>query len=344
MQGRTVMNDIEMEFAKVVYMYNQKLIDHEKPTPDLLVEFVQLSQSINDKNIEEAWNMLYFMSNAIPSSQACELNRTESSSTSSSVNQSLTNTVKDRDRSPKMQIHFIKQAVRYLECCFREILQQAVNSNLKQAKLGGAPGTLALVTAYMRIPQSEKYHASYEETLDEQQPLWPLLYLCLRCGDIEAARTVAVKARKEDIAGYLDELIQCEQSNQPQQRHLSVSNENKLKLEYKSRIKKTADTYKRAVYCYLCRYSGDNEGMSEVLDNVEDFLWFKLNSVVVTSNSNSDATTSTDHLEFSEFQTKMSIEYGEKHFIANRNPFIYLQVLILTGQFEMAIEFLLKFE
>ena len=39
------------------------------------------------------------------------------------------------------------------------------------------------------------------------QLLWALIYLCLRCGDYEAAHDKARGANKEDIAGYLDELI-----------------------------------------------------------------------------------------------------------------------------------------
>ena len=45
-----------------------------------------------------------------------------------------------------------------------------------------------------------------------------------------------------------------------------------------------------------------------------------------------------------EFQNKLSIEFGEKYFVKNRTPFTYLQVLLLTAQFEMAIEFLLNYE
>jgi len=51
-----------------------------------------------------------------------------------------------------------------------------------------------------------------------------------------------------------------------------------------------------------------------------------------------------ESLTYIEFQNKLSIEFGEKYFVKNRSPFTYLQVLLLTAQFEMAIEFLLKFD
>ena len=127
MQGRTVMTDIEMEFSKEIYLYNEKLINKEPS--DLMTKFGSLVQKLNDKNIEELWSMLYFM---------CDLPK---------------NFVVDNDREqlPKIQIHFVNQAVSFLEHCFKELLQNTVNANLKQAKIGGAPGTLALVAGYLRL-------------------------------------------------------------------------------------------------------------------------------------------------------------------------------------------------
>ena len=317
MQGRTVMSDIEMEFSKEIYMYNQRLLNKEQP--DLLTNFLNLVQKLNDKNIEELWNMFYFMSN-LPKIDL--------------VKEGLEN----RDQSPKMQVHFVNQAISYLEQCFKDLLQSTVNSNLKQAKLGGAPGTLSLVSGYLRLSQSEKYHQNYEEIFEDNQPLWPTIYLCLRCGDIEAARSIALKTKKDDLVAYFEELLR-ESSNDNHRRHLSLSNENKLKLEYKSRIKRANDIYKRAVYSYLCRL-GEDEAIKTILDNVDDFLWFKLNSVVCGNGGTKDP----ESLLFTDFQTKLSMDYGENYFVKNRNPFTYLQVLLLTAQFELAVEFLLKYE
>ena len=107
------------------------------------------------------------------------------------------------------------------------------------------------------------------------------------------------------------------------QRSLSTSSETKLKIEYKSRIRRCADTYKRAVYYYLCGYSGDNDSLSEVLDNVDDFLWFKLSAVTFCVDETQQAQIANDeNLTFSKFQALLSIEYGEKHFIGNNRFFV----------------------
>jgi len=161
-----------------------------------------------------------------------------------------------------------------LEKCFKELLQATVNANLKQAKVGGAPGTLALVSGYLRLSQSEKYHQGCEELFDDHQPLWPTIYLCIRCGDLQEARNVASRTKKDDLVGFLDELIRSGGVSDQRERRpcLSVSNEAKLKMDYKSRIRRSNDVYKRAVYSYLCRL-GEDEFISKILDNVDDFLW-----------------------------------------------------------------------
>jgi nuclear pore complex protein Nup93 len=112
--------------------------------------------------------------------------------------------------------------------------------------------------------------------------------------------------------------------------------------------------YKRAVYCYLCKHSGDDESINDILDNVDDFLWFKLNVIQLSRDTSIPAAASLSMLgggessaplTFHEFQTKLSVDWGEKYFIKNnRNPFTYLHVLLLTAQFELAVELLLKYE
>lgn len=318
-----------------MFIYNQRLIESNiggstGGKGDLLQTFRGLSQRLNDKNLEEAWDMLYFMSGG----SSPELSR-QNDETEQSI---------DRSNSAQMQAFFVAQAVGYLERCFRDIVHAKVSANLKQARLGGQLGTLPLCSAYLRLSVSEKYHLLSVEKFDgdgsgQQQPLWPTIYLCLRCGDAEAARNVALRAKKDDVALYLDEILK--DASPRSLGHLSQSSENKLKIEYKSRIRRDQDVYKRAVYSFLCRYSGDDESIKDVLDNVDDFLWFKLNSILITGGDGKQAAnislvressgiTGESTLSFADFQAKMSIEFGEKYFVKNRNPFTYLQVRIFN--------------
>lgn len=84
-----------------------------------------------------------------------------------------------------------------------------VYSTLPRAQLGGVPGTLQLVRSYLNLKQVNNMtglevksiapctHNVCECVQDGQvdgQPLWALIFYCLRCGDIEDAMQVASKA------------------------------------------------------------------------------------------------------------------------------------------------------
>ena len=223
--GGALLSDVEMEFAAEVNAYNERVLRGQdtksKSKSDLLASLASMvQQRLGDKNMDDAWSMLFFMANM-------PLDDKTSTGGDNSANDDGGTAHVNRDTSAN-QWRTARQGVAYLEYCFRELIQSTVNANLKMAKLGGALGTLALVSGYLRLPQSDRMHQMSEETYEEassstsnvavarqeQQPLWPTVYLCLRCGDLEAARTVAMRAKKDDIAGYLDEMIRTSAANQ----------------------------------------------------------------------------------------------------------------------------------
>lgn len=72
-------------------------------------------------------------------------------------------------------------------------MTSVVMGNLQQARRGGVPGTFPLVRSFVavRVPLGM---AGLEDGTVEDQPFWPLVYYCLRCGDIGAALYCAKQA------------------------------------------------------------------------------------------------------------------------------------------------------
>lgn len=130
-----------------------------------------------------------------------------------------------------------------------------------------------------------------------------------------------------------------EYMNSPDRR-LSPTSENKLRLHYRRVLRNSADPYKRAVYCLIgkCDIS-DNHG--EVADKTEDYLWLKLNQVIFDDDGSSSPQ---DRLTLPQLQKQLLEDYGESHFSAIQQPFLYFQVLFLTAQFEAAVAFLFRVE
>jgi nuclear pore complex protein Nup93 len=72
-------------------------------------------------------------------------------------------------------------------------MSSAVMGNLQQAHQSGVPGTFALVLSYVEA-QVPPGMAGLKDITVEDQPFWPLIYYCFRCGDIEAALYCAKEA------------------------------------------------------------------------------------------------------------------------------------------------------
>lgn len=110
-----------------------------------------------------------------------------------------------------MQRAFMNQGRRYLEdryptnpksdanylpismIRYKTYVRKTVYSNLGTAKLGGIPGTFPLVRSFVSARQIART-TGLEDGLVEGEPVWPLIFYCLRCGDVDAALQAAKKA------------------------------------------------------------------------------------------------------------------------------------------------------
>ena len=110
-----------------------------------------------------------------------------------------------KSRSQRYQL--IDQAKKYLENRYKIYMSTVISEHLRDAQRGGVPSTLNLVGAFVGLKFSNindsmcigKYAKQYIVSfliffsfsgLDgnvDGKPLWPMVYYCLRCGDIQSA-------------------------------------------------------------------------------------------------------------------------------------------------------------
>jgi len=222
----------------------------------------------------------------------------------------------------------ISRSRKYLEDSYTKYIKLTVYTNLATAQLGGIPGTYHLVRSFLnvRVPGTTP---GLDDGLVDSVPVWALIYYCLRCGDLAAACQAARLAGPglADMHNMLKEL-----QTSPDQR-LSPQTENVVRLQYRRSVRQTTDPYKRAVYCVLAACDPQDEHQ-EVATSLDDYLWIKLCQVREDEGG--------DSMTLSGLQTLLTEEYGENHFNAADQPLLYFQVLFLTGQFEVAIDFLFR--
>lgn len=93
--------------------------------------------------------------------------------------------IKTRQTKPVIEA-FVRQATRYLEDRYKTYMSSVINENLSLAMRGGVPGTYHLVKSYVGIRLQGDYLGLQDGSIDGR-PLWPMVYYCLRSGDISAA-------------------------------------------------------------------------------------------------------------------------------------------------------------
>lgn len=311
MKSRSAMDATQMAYAKELTEYNDQIILGGSRS-NLSERFCSMAKEADDKASKDLWELVRSITN-IPLVLGGD-------------------TVKVRT-TPAMQMMFLAKARKYLENKYLEFMRVIVRGNLQEAELGGIPQTYRLVQSFLNV-QMPPNNLGLEDGEVEGQPVWALIYYCIRCGDIQAALDVAALAGLSDFVTYLAEY----QENQDQR--LSPNSETQIRLFYRRSVIASSDPYKRVVYSVLgcCDVCEDHP---RVCDKIEDYLWLRLSQVRVQQ---SEEDSSSDSITLTRLQTLLLEEYGESHFNAYQQPYLYFRLLFLTLQFEAAIEFLWRIE
>ncbi|XP_055926335.1 nuclear pore complex protein Nup93-like [Argiope bruennichi] len=312
LKTRSAMDNIEMLYAKELSAYNEQAVRGGSRC-NLAQKFHSLFKDIDDKKVLELWEMVETMTD-IPLKA-------------------------DKDvlaarNSLLIQTSLIRQARLYLEKKYFEYIQSIVFGNLLQAELGPRPGAYYAIRSFLKMKMPLQ-PTGLEDGLIDGNPVWAVIYYCLRCGKIDAAVSAAKNAG-DCLRDFLPFLVEYEENEGSR---LKPNSESFIQLQYRRAVRSSTDPFKRAVYCILGCVTADNN--PEVMDKTDDYLWMKLCQLrpeEEAGNSPQDAFT------FSKLQTQLLEEYGETHFNAYQQPYLYFQVLFLTAQFEAAIEFLFRIE
>ena len=284
----------------------------------------------------------------------------------------------------------------YLERAYLNKIRFAVKQNMENARLGGAMSNFAYITAFVRLQFQNQVPENYESvtlsTNHETLPLFPLLYYCLRVGEIDDCIRIAAQSGSHTasvIAAALKQIQQSEwslqqqlvathhqqqqqqqQQQQPRQQphktctlidileHRSLSPldsefwQSTFDVCYKNRVShSSSDPFEVVMFLVLGRFvDSTRDGwidLSPVLATTEDYVWYKLCTVIdegsplpawMSHYSTTDAfATEEDPFVPSTMDVlrQQIVDLGPNHF---ENPLIFVMTLLLTQQFETAID------
>lgn len=161
--GRSTLNRVEMAYAREIYNYNN-LILKGASRPNLVHKFAHVSEELGDPKVTEIWDIMKYMVNVTPLSRN-----------------------KDPIKSRSEMNQFIEQAKKYLENRYKIYMQTVISGNLRDAQRGGIPSTFNLVSSFVGLTFNQGTCFGLQDAKIEGKPLWPMVYYCLRCGDIQSA-------------------------------------------------------------------------------------------------------------------------------------------------------------
>ncbi|KRT79461.1 hypothetical protein AMK59_8427, partial [Oryctes borbonicus] len=308
--GSALMGKEETVYASKLIEYNLAL-SRGLSKPNAVLFFAKTSEEFNDSKVNEMWEMIKYMSE-LPSfphgSDPVAIRGTDA------IIETMAN-----------------QGRKYLENRYKVYMSNIINENLLRAQRGGIPGTYPLVKSFVGIRLQGEYLGLQDGQIDER-PLWPMVYYCLRSGDLGAALH-CLKAASVDCQNLI-KILELKLNNRP--RTEIFKHEDTVKFDYRRFIRNSTDPFKRIVWAVLgCCDALDEH--TEVAKTADDYLWLKLSLVRIDVPKE-------DHVDYKELQKTIIDEYGETHYDAINQPHLYFQVLVLTGQFEAAFEFLSRIE
>ncbi|KAJ8920593.1 hypothetical protein NQ315_004732 [Exocentrus adspersus] len=207
----------------------------------------------------------------------------------------------------------------YLENSYKKSMINLLNMNI--AELHNDPSKVyQLVKSFVDLRFQGEYLGLQDGMIDNR-PLWPMVYYCIRIGDLSSAVYCLECSTLEfpEITWVLKQKLNC-----PGDALINVLEED-VRHSYRTFVRNETDPFKRAVWSLL---GGYNE-LSEVIRTADDYLWFNLNFV------SSDVCSQYTNLQHSILENQ-----GETRYDAFNKPLVYFKLLVLTGQFEAAIDFL----
>jgi len=206
----------------------------------------------------------------------------------------------------------------YSELIFRELNFKSTSGGVA---IGGDPNIVSTINGYLDLMYPNGFGADLERGAGNVRPIYAFLYFCLRIGDSETAIDVAKKEELTEILKYLRYRYKDD--------GIPPSN-----LQITNMITNTKDPYKHLLLNILGRVD-PAKGYSAIPRwSVQDWLWFQLQMV-------NKKPLSTQKKEFTLQDLQKQVErHGAAHFNRDgKNPFLYFQILLMTQQFELAIDY-----
>ncbi|KAL9548315.1 hypothetical protein PS6_006675 [Mucor atramentarius] len=246
----------------------------------------------------------------------------------------------EQSRIASMKSQLIRSARLHLES--QSVVNETLKENAAAANVGGSLSEKHRLKAYMKL-QYKKKGSSWNSDLEvyDDVPIWLFTYLLVRCGYYDLALQY-VEEKTQNFSGapefYKVFKEFCTDAD------FNVSEDHRIQFERQymamKYTTKAHDPFKVLLYKIIgrCELQTKSEDMIYIL---EDSLWLQLMLIRETSGA---LKSNRAEYRLSEFQQMVSQADSSKYDKNGTNPWVYFNMLLLSLQFEKAINYLHGFE
>ena len=243
---------------------------------------------------------------------------------------------------PSLKWDFVKGAKTFLEAQYHALIIAYLENHKNELFLSGRPSFVNCVKSFVECKFPDNNYPQQLQEMYEGYPVWPIIYYCLRCGEVEALEqyVASIGPRMATFAGHLSDYLRNPNGILEADAWSElVSTTKKFKVD--------PDPYKRAVHSILSRFDLTPE-LSDVFSTAQDFMWASLSLLTDVGGpqggpgGRGPEPNSLPRQTLGELQETL-LSYGREGYFnqASQSPLLYFQVLLMSQQFEEALAYLL---
>ena len=237
----------------------------------------------------------------------------------------------------------------FLESNFWKFIELTVEQSRSQ--IGGLPSNNVIVEAFInvRFKKYGNWSRNYLE-LYNGKAIWAHLFYLVRSGKYDDAlefvgdNESSFDRTDKHFLHYFSEWIKSPNKK------LSKRTRDALLLSWNNKIRtliavdskgqwQGGDPFRVAMYKMIgrCELSRKNIGGPDVTPTTDDYLWFQL---MIVQEDVKPEDSAQDRYNLRDMSNQI-LKFGEAHFNAQgKQPIVWLQVLLICGEFERAVQFL----
>ncbi|KAI8644553.1 Nup93/Nic96-domain-containing protein [Parasitella parasitica] len=235
----------------------------------------------------------------------------------------------------------ISTAKSWLENQASVAINETLNRHAQTIKIGGNPSFSHRLNAFINLTfkAASGWSDKRLEIVDDS-PIWVFMFYLIRCGRLELAAQF-VDTNREKFAEDRKFVLYFEEYVNAEYHCVSKATQEAILADYHTLEygEQAVDPFKVILYKILGRCELHKKTLFEVIHTTEDYIWLQLTLVREVTDEESY---SFNRYRLCDLQNHVST-YSSNYFDPeNTNPWVYFRILILTLQFEKAIDFLYK--